>query len=69
MADFETHPVGTFDRLKWLESENIRLKRQVEKLTQALDDRSWGSWVGAVDRMSGAYDDSELARFRQDGWT
>ena len=66
MADFETHPIGTFDRLKWLESENIRLKRQVEKLTKAIDDRSW---VGAVDRMSGAYDDSELARFRQDGWT
>ena len=65
MADFETHPVGTFDRLKWLESENIRLKRQVEKLTQSLND---SSWAGSVDRMSGAYDDSELARFRQPGW-
>lgn len=66
MADFETHPVGTFDRLNWLESENIRLKRQVEKLMQALDDRSW---AGSVDRMSGAYDDSEIARHNQNGWT
>ena len=65
MADFETHAVGTFERLKWFESENMRLKRQVEKLTQALNDRSWAV---SVDRMSGAYDDSERARSKQSGW-
>lgn len=53
MADFETHPVGTFERLDWLESENFQLKRQIETLTQLLND--WNH-VGSVDRMSGADD-------------
>ena len=66
MADFETHPVGTFERLKWFESENIRLKQKVEKLTQSLNDQSW---VGSVDRMSGAFDAEEIARSKESGWS